>query len=113
MEYNYNGNLLVEDRINEVAKDIQKEYPEINYELAKSIATLEAPITTEVTDEMRFRRLYNILLFTQNDKHLQTKLTSEIIPVYQRISGQYQDIDRVMEKMVMYIISGGLFPFYD
>ncbi len=113
MKYNYNGNLLNEDRIIEVAKDIQSEYPEINFELAKNIATLEAPITTEVTDEIKFRRIYNILLFTQNNKSLQTKLISKIVQIYKKIYGQYEDIDKVMENMKSYYIDDNLFPFYN
>ena len=112
MEYSYNGNLLAEDRIIEVAKDIQKEYPEISFELAKNIATLEAPITTEANDEIRFRRLYNILFFTQNNTIVKKKVIDDLIPTYQRISGQYEDIDQIMANMIPYIITGDLFPYY-
>ena len=61
MKYNYNGNLTFEERIEEVSIDIIKKYNNISIEDAMVIASLEGPITTCVTDEIKFKRLYNII----------------------------------------------------
>ena len=113
MNYEYNGNLLYEDRLENVAKDIRLEYPTIPLHIAKYIAAMEIPITTEVTDEMRFRRTYNILYVCRNKKELKVKLFNQLIHTYQKIYGQYQDIDHLMDKLMYYMINGGDFPEYE
>ena len=113
MKYEYNGHLLFEERLENVAKDILLEYPTIPFRIAKYIAAMEIPITTEVTDEMKFRRTYNILYVCRNKKELKVKLFNKLIHTYQKIYGRYPDIDHLMEKMMNYMINGGLFPEYE
>lgn len=67
MKYEYNGNLLEEDRIDLVAKEIIDNYPEIKIEQAREAAMLEGRITTTPDTKMKFDRLYNILLVLRND----------------------------------------------
>ena len=67
MKYEYNGNLLEEDRINLVSKEIMERYPNINISLARQVAMLEGKISTEKTTEMEFNRLYNILLLSNHN----------------------------------------------
>ena len=113
MKYEYNGNLLFEDRLDAVAKDILLEYPTIPFNIAKYIAAMEIPITTEVTDEMRFRRLYNILYVCRNKKEIKVKLFNQLIHTYQNIYGRYSDIDHLMDKIMYYMVNGGIFPEYE
>ena len=68
MEYEYNGNLLEDDRINLVASEIVNKYPQININKAMDAAMLEGKISSDKTVEMEFNRLYNIILVTNDDK---------------------------------------------
>lgn len=67
MKYEYNGNLLEEDRIALVTKEIIASYPEIEIEQAKEAAMLEGKISTPPDIKMKFERLYNIILVLRND----------------------------------------------
>ena len=68
MKFNYNGNLTFEERIEEVSLDIINSYPNISIKDAMVIASLEGPITTIVTEDIKFKRLYNIM-FVRNDMY--------------------------------------------
>lgn len=68
MKYEYNGNLIEEERVNLVATEIVNKYQEITMEEAKSVARLEGSISTKKDVDMEFRRLYNILFIIQGDK---------------------------------------------
>lgn len=68
MKYEYNGNLLEEDRINFVAKEIVYSYPFINLSDAKKAAMLEGKISTNKDIDMEFNRLYNIMLVISENK---------------------------------------------
>ena len=74
MKYEYNGNLLEEDRVLLVAKEIMNKYPELNFLQAQMTARLEGYISDEVTPDDRLNRLYNIMLINQNDKKLISKV---------------------------------------
>ncbi len=77
MNYEYNGNLTYEERLFKVSKDIHKSYPNITLEESYLIATLEPPIN-EVTDEVKFRRLVNILFVKKDEKTIK-KVFNEIL----------------------------------
>ncbi len=68
MEYKYNGNLLYEDRIAQISKELMNEYNFITKSEAMLISTLESPISTDVDDLIKFRRLYNII-YIKRDKY--------------------------------------------
>lgn len=74
MKYEYNGNLLEEDRVLLVAKEIMSKYPELNFLQAQMTARLEGYISDEVTPDDKLNRLYNIMLINQNDKKLISKV---------------------------------------
>ena len=74
MKYEYNGNLLEEDRVLLVAKEIMNKYPELNFLQAQMTARLEGQISDEVTPDDKLNRLYNIMLINQNDKKLISKV---------------------------------------
>ena len=88
MKYKYNGNLEIEDRINEVCNDIKSEYNGIPIDKLKKIAALELPIIEPVNFKIKFRRLYNILLIINNDISLSSiyeKVLKDLINVYNNI----------------------------
>lgn len=74
MKYEYNGNLLEEDRVLLVANEIVEKYPEINFLLTQMAARLEGYISSKVTPDDKLNRLYNIMLINQNNKELITKV---------------------------------------
>ena len=88
MKYKYNGNLEIEDRINEVCNDIKSEYNDIPIDKLKKIALLESPIIDPVNLKIKFKRLYNILLIINNDINLSNtydKVLKDLINIYNSI----------------------------
>ncbi len=81
MKYEYNGNLLEEDRVLLVAKEIMSKYPEITFLQAQMTARLEGYISDNVTPDDKLNRLYNIMLINQNDKKLISKVYQDYIGI--------------------------------
>lgn len=105
MDFEYNGNLEEKQRILQVAQEIISYYPEVTFERAKLIASLEEPITKNVDVIMYFKRLYNILFIVQQDKNISAKIYSEIIKVYNLylVSGLHDDtIDSIKSEITKY-----------
>ncbi len=69
MNFEYNGNLLEEDRIYLVANEIVKKYPQISIEKAKEAAMLEGRISSDKTINDELNRLYNIMLVNSDNKN--------------------------------------------
>ena len=70
MNYEYNGNLLEEDRIELVANEIINKYSMISLDKAKQAATLEGKISSHKTTDDELNRLYNIMLVNSDDKEI-------------------------------------------
>lgn len=81
MDYKYNGNMLENDRIELVASEIIKKYPQIGIEKARNIAMLEGRISKKKNTEMQFDRLYNIMLMMQNDKNIVKLVCSDLVDI--------------------------------
>ena len=81
MKYAYNGNLLEEDRVLLVAKEIMSKYPEITFLQAQMTARLEGYISDTVTPDDKLNRLYNIMLINQNDTKLISKVYQDYIGI--------------------------------
>ncbi len=81
MKYAYNGNLLEEDRVLLVAKEIMSKYPEITFLQAQMTARLEGYISDTVTPDDKLNRLYNIMLINQNDTKLISKVYQDYIDI--------------------------------
>ena len=71
MQYEYNGNLLEEERALQVAKEIVGKYPMISIAKASAAARLEGYLSKKVTPIDKLNRLYNIMLI--NHKSLFTR----------------------------------------
>ena len=79
MNYQYNGHLSEEERIEVVATEIVKQYPEINDREAKKIAALEGSISTNCNFDMIFTRLYHIMLIMNQDKKIVRKVYKDLL----------------------------------
>lgn len=81
MNFEYNGNLLEEDRIASVVNDIVSKYPQINKDRAKQAAMLEGKISSTVTSSNKLDRLYNIMLVCNDDKDLVTLVYKDYLHI--------------------------------
>lgn len=70
MNFEYNGNLLEDERIDLVANEIISKYPSVNLDKAKEAAMLEGRISSAKTKENELCRLYNIMLVNSDNKRL-------------------------------------------
>ena len=70
MDFEYNGNLLEEDRINLVANEIVNKYPQVSFENAKEAAMLEGKIDKYNSLSNVLTRLYNIMLVNSDNREL-------------------------------------------
>ena len=70
MEFQYNGNLYEDERINLVAKEITNKYPFISIDKAKAAASLEGKIDIEKTPSLELNRLYNIMFVNSSNKDI-------------------------------------------
>ncbi len=94
MEYRYNGNLSIEERIYDVCNDIRSEYSGIPLDKLRKIAVLEGPIIDEVNNKMKFKRLYNMLLVISNDISLSNtydKVVSDLLHIFSSMDDEEID----------------------
>ena len=112
MQYEYNGNLKEEDRINLVVNEIITAYPEIPIDKAKEIAMLEGKISTDCNLEMVFTRLYNIMLIMSNDKSIVKRVYLDLFNILnsnqndEKIYYYYQ----VLEEIYKFLMDERYFP---
>ncbi len=100
MKFEYNGNLLEEDRINLVAKEIVNEYPQISIEKAKEAARLEGRISTDKNIHDELNRLYNIMLINCDDRNI-------VLMVYKDFLDLLND-DNLEENNIYFNIADGI-----
>ncbi len=79
MNYQYNGHLSEEERIELIATEIVKQYPEINDREAQKIAALEGSISTPCNFDMIFIRLYHIMLIMNQEKEIVRKVYQDLL----------------------------------
>lgn len=70
MEFQYNGHLYEDERINLVAKEITNKYPFISIDKAQEAASLEGKIDIEKTPSLELNRLYNIMFVNSSNKDI-------------------------------------------
>ena len=81
MDFEYNGNLLEDDRINLVANEIVNKYSQISLEKAKEAAMLEGKISNPKTVNDELNRLYNIMLVNSDNKEIVTIVYKDFLEV--------------------------------
>ena len=81
MDFEYNGNLLEDDRINLVANEIVNKYSQISLEKAREAAMLEGKISDYKTINDELNRLYNIMLVNSDNKEMVTIVYKDFLEV--------------------------------
>lgn len=69
MDFEYNGNLL-EERVEQVTKEILTKYPNYNKEKTRETSRLEGAISEEKNLTMELTRLYNLMLTSKEEKEV-------------------------------------------
>ena len=81
MKFEYNGNLLEDERVNLVANEIINKYPQISIEKAKESAMLEGKISEDKTINDELNRLYNIMLVNCDDKNIVSLIYKDFLNI--------------------------------
>ncbi len=79
MKFEYNGNLLEEERIDLVANEIIAKYPLVSLEKAREAAMLEGRISSSKTVNDELNRLYNIMLVNSDNKSIVTLIYKDFL----------------------------------
>lgn len=82
MKFEYNGNLLENERINLVANEIVSKYPQISIDKAKEAAMLEGKISEDKTVNDELNRLYNIMLVNCDNKNVVSLIYTDFLNVF-------------------------------
>lgn len=88
MMFEYNGNLLEDERINLVANEIINMYPQISVEKAKEAATLEGKISNSKTINDELNRLYNIMLVNCDSKYIVSLVYKDFLNLLNNIDDE-------------------------
>lgn len=86
MNFEYNGNLLEEDRINLVANEIVNKYSYISLDKAKEAAMLEGKISSSKTINDELNRLYNIMLVNAENKNVVSLIYKDFLELLNNYS---------------------------
>lgn len=115
MDYKYNGNMIEKDRIELVASEIIKKYPQISIEKARDIAMLERRISEKENLDMQFTRLYNIMLTMQNNKNIVKLVCSDLVDILKssKENGNLKFYLDVVSQILRFLSGERLFPFLD
>ena len=113
MDFEYNGNLLEDDRINLVANEIVNKYSQISFERAKEAAMLEGKISNPKTVNDELNRLYNIMLVNSYNKQIVTIVYKDFLEVLKN-SNIEEDRDNyinLVDEINAYLQNNAEFPF--
>lgn len=113
MKFEYNGNLLEEDRINLVANEIVNRYSLISLDKAKEAAMLEGKISDSITTNDKLNRLYNIMLVNSDDKEIVTIVYKDFLEVLKNsnIEEDRNDYINLVDGINAYLQNYAEFPF--
>lgn len=112
MNFEYNGNLLENERIDLVANEIINKYPQINIEKAKEAAMLEGKISEDKTVNDELNRLYNIMLVNCDDKNVVSLVYKDFLNVFKNnYSEQNNNYIDLINGINNYLQSYAEFPF--
>lgn len=111
MIFEYNGNLLEEDRINLVVKEITSKYPQISIETAKEAAMLEGKISSNKTVDDELNRLYNIMLVNSENKNIVTLIYKDFLKLLKENNVEDNNYIYLAEGINNYLQNYAEFPF--
>lgn len=92
MKFEYNGNLLEDERINLVANEIITNYPQVSIEKAREAAMLEGKISTTKTVNDELNRLYNIMLVNSDNKSIVSLIYKDFLNLLNTIDEEDDNI---------------------
>lgn len=98
MNFEYNGNLLEDDRINLVANEIVNKYPQISFGKAKDAAMLEGKISTTKTINSELNRLYNIMLVNSDNKDIVLAVYKDFLNVLN--NDHFEDDNNIYANLI-------------
>lgn len=110
MEFEYNGNLLEEDRIDLVSKEIVSKYPRISIKKAKESAMLEGKISTKKNMLDELNRLYNIMLTNSESKTIVPLVYKDFLKAINDNNAQSTIYYSMIEQINDYIMGYSEFP---
>lgn len=112
MKFEYNGNLLEDERINLVANEIITTYPQVSIEKAKEAAMLEGKISTTKTVNDELNRLYNIMLVNSDNKSIVSIIYKDFLNLLSTIDEKDDNIYiNLVSDINDYFQSYNDFPF--
>ena len=113
MNFEYNGNLLEEDRINLVANEIVNKYSQISLEKAKEAAMLEGKISNSKTSNDELNRLYNIMLINSDNKEIVITVYKDFLEVLEKsdIEKDKNNYINLVDGINAYLQNYAEFPF--
>lgn len=115
MKYEYNGNLVENDRIYNVVEDIINYYPSISVNEANEIALLEGRISEDKNLDMQFNRLYNIMLVMQDNKNIVKVVARDLIDILNDNKNDYniKYYYNIAYQILRYLSNERGFPYID
>ena len=113
MDFEYNGNLLEDDRINLVANEIVNKYSQISLEKAREAAMLEGKISDYKTINDELNRLYNIMLVNSDNKEIVTIVYKDYLEVLKNsnIEEGRNNYINLVDGINAYLQNNAEFPF--
>lgn len=113
MDFEYNGNLLEDDRINLVANEIINKYSQISLEKSKEAAMLEGKISNPKTVNDELNRLYNIMLVNSDNKEIVTIVYKDFLEVLKNsnIEEDRNNYINLVDEINAYLQNNAEFPF--
>ena len=113
MDFEYNGNLLEDDRINLVANEIVNKYSQISLEKAREAAMLEGKISDYKTINDELNRLYNIMLVNSDNKEIVIIVYKDYLEVLKNsnIEEDRENYINLVDGINAYLQNNDEFPF--
>lgn len=111
MKFEYNGNLLEDDRINLVVNEIINKYPQISPSKAKEAAMLEGKISNSITVNDKLNRLYNIMLVNSDNKEIVLIVYKDFLNLLNNNNIEKDNYINLVDGINAYFQNYAEFPF--
>ncbi len=111
MKFEYNGNLLEDERISLVANEIINKYPQVSIEKAKEAAMLEGKISKDKTVNDELNRLYNIMVVNCDNKNIVSLIYKDFLNVFKNSNLEDNNYIYLINGINDYLQSYAEFPF--
>ena len=112
MKFEYNGNLLENERINLVTNEIISKYPQISIEKAKEAAMLEGKISENKNVNDELNRLYNIMLVNCDNKNVVSLIYKDFLSVFKNNNLEDNNYIYLINGINDYLQNYNDFPFF-